>query len=77
MTSHPSARRSLKELFINHWKVAGELDWPKNMTIGSNNPLWVMNTSFHWSLSLIQTLLYPHHIYIKLGEDIGIFEFVN
>ena len=46
--------------FIIVWKVAGELHKPKNITVGSNNPLFVLNATFHWSPSLIQMLLYPH-----------------
>jgi hypothetical protein len=42
------------------WNVAGELQRPKNMTVGSNNPLCVLNAAFHWSPSLIRILLYPH-----------------
>ena len=46
--------------FIIVWKVAGELHKPKNITVGSNNPLFVLNATFHWSPSLICMLLYPH-----------------
>jgi hypothetical protein len=42
------------------WNVAGELHNPKNITVGSNSPLCVLNAAFHWSLSLILILLYPH-----------------
>ena len=31
----------------NHWKVAGELVSLKNMTVGSNSPLWVTKAAFH------------------------------
>ena len=47
---------------MNPWKVAGELVSPKNMTIGSNSPLLVQKAAFHSSSSLIQMLLYPHHM---------------
>ena len=47
ITSHSSAIMSLNELFINFWKVAGELDNPKNITIGSKSPLWVIKAAFH------------------------------
>ena len=59
MTSHSSAIMSWKELFMNYWKVVGELVSPKNMTVGLNNPLWVTKAAFHWWPSLICTLLYP------------------
>ena len=39
------------------WKVAGEFVSPMNMTIGSNNPLLVLNAAFHLSSSLMWTLL--------------------
>ena len=29
-------------------KGSGELVSPKNMTVGSNNPLWVIKAAFHW-----------------------------
>ena len=45
--------------FINIWKVAGELHNPKNITVGSDSPLAVLNAAFHWSPSLILMLLYP------------------
>ena len=35
--------------FIIVWKVAGELVNPKDITLGSNNPLLVMNAAFHSS----------------------------
>ena len=57
MMSHPSVMRSLNESFINHWKVAGEFMSPKNMTVGSKSPLWVIKEAFHWCPSLIQMLL--------------------
>ena len=42
MTSHPSVIMSQKESFMNHWNVAGKLQRPKNMTVGSKSPLCVM-----------------------------------
>ena len=42
------------------WNVAGELHNPKNITIGSKSPLFILKAAFHWSPSQIQTLLYPH-----------------
>ena len=44
------------------WNVAGEFVRPKNMTLGSNKPWFVMKAAFHSSPSLIRTLLYPHRI---------------
>ena len=41
------------------WNVAGELHIPKNITVGLNSPLFVLNAAFHWSSFLIRTLLYP------------------
>src|SRR5277367_2755679 len=57
--NHRSFFISLKILSIIVWKVAGEFQRPKNMTVGSNNPRLVLKAAFHWSPSLIQTLLYP------------------
>ena len=51
---------SLKMLSIIAWKVAGELHNPKNITVGSKSPRFVLKAAFHWSPSHIQTLLYPH-----------------
>ena len=42
--------------------MAGELHNPKNITVGSNNPILVLKAAFHWSPSLIRTLLYPHRM---------------
>ena len=50
---------SLKRLFIIAWKVAGELQSPKNITVDSKRPRLVLKSTFHWSLSLTQILLYP------------------
>ena len=50
---------SLNESFMNRWKVAGEFERSKNITVGSNNPFGVMNAAFHSSPSFIQMLLYP------------------
>ena len=56
----PSSMRLWKMVFIIVWKVAGELVSPKNMTVGLYRPLLVIKAAFHWSLSLMRTLLYPH-----------------
>ena len=42
------------------WNVAGELHNPKNITVGSKSPLFVLKAAFHWSHSRMRTLLYPH-----------------
>jgi hypothetical protein len=52
--------RSLNISFIILWKVAGELQRPKNMTSGLYNPNSVMNAAFHSLPYLMQILLYPH-----------------
>ena len=70
--SHPSAIISLKELFINLWKVAGELDSPKNMMVGSNSPFDMMKAAFHWLLSLILMLLYPDQM-LNLAKMVASF----
>ena len=58
--THPSLSLSLRMSFTIAWNVAGELHNPKNITVGLNSPILVLKAAFHWSLSLIQTLLYPH-----------------
>src|SRR5882724_7607014 len=55
----PSSISSLKMLFIIIWKVARLLVKPKNMTRGSNKPLFIQNVAFHSSPSLIHMLLQP------------------
>ena len=50
----------LKMSSIIAWNVTGELHIPKNITVGSKSPLFVLKAAFHWSPSLILTLLYPH-----------------
>jgi len=42
MTTTPSSMSSLKMLFIIIWNVAGLLVRPKNMTRGSNRPLFIL-----------------------------------
>jgi hypothetical protein len=39
------------------WNVAGKLHIPKNITVGLNNPQFVLNAASHWSSALILTLL--------------------
>jgi len=55
---------------MNRWKLAGELLIPKNMTFGSKRPWRILNAPFHWSSSLMQILLYPHHISNLLNSSI-------
>ena len=57
---NPSLILSLRVSFIIAWNVEGELHNPKNMTIGSYNLRLVLNAAFHWSPSLMHTLLNPH-----------------
>ena len=57
---HPLSIISSNVMSIIDWNVAGEFHIPKNITIGSNNPLLVLNAAFHSSPCLIQILLYPH-----------------
>ena len=57
--SHPSAISLVNIAFIIVWKVAGELVSPKNITVGLNSPLLVMNAAFHLSPFLMCMLLYP------------------
>jgi hypothetical protein len=56
ITMHPSIISEKMESIIA-WKVAGELHIPKNIMVGLNNPQFVLNAAFHWSLVLILTLL--------------------
>lgn len=44
---------------MKDWNVAGEIVNPKNITVGSNDPLFVQNVAFHSSPSFIWILLYP------------------
>ena len=59
---------------MNSWKIAGELVSPKNMTIGLNRPLLMQKAAFYSSSSLIQILLYPHHILslVKYVESLSL-----
>ena len=54
-----SSIMSEKMLSIIAWKVAGELHIPKNITVGSKSPRFILKAAFHWSPSRIRTLLYP------------------
>ena len=60
MTVHPRSMMSSNVMSIIFWNVAGELDIPKNITVGSKSPRLVLNAAFHSSPFLIRILLYPH-----------------
>ena len=60
-TTFPSLIISLRISFIIAWSVAGEFVIPKNMTVGSKDPTYVVNALFYSSLSFILTLLKPHY----------------
>ena len=60
MTVHPRLIMSSNVMSIIDWNVAGELHIPKNITVGLNNPLFILKAAFHSSPCLIQMLLYPH-----------------
>ena len=62
MVSQFSRSSSVNIAFIMVWNVAGEFVRPKNMTLGSNRPWFVMKAAFHSSPSLMRTLLYPHRM---------------
>src|SRR5216683_6482276 len=44
------------------WKVTGELQSPKNITVGSYNLLLVVKATFHSWPFFIHTALYPHRM---------------
>ena len=52
--------KSPNMLFIMLWKIADVLEKPKYITVVSKRPHLVINTIFHSSPSLMQTLLYPY-----------------
>ena len=66
-TIFPVLIKSLSNLFIIAWNIAGELVNPKNITIGSKDPSGVVNAAFHSSPSFILMLLYPYlrSIFVK------------
>ena len=57
----PWSMNSSRISFIIVWKVAGELQRLKNITVGSNSPRLVAKAAFHSSPSLVWMLLNPHH----------------
>ena len=52
--------RSLRISFIIAWNVTGKFVIPKNITVGLNNPIYIVNASFHLSPSFILMLLKPY-----------------
>ena len=56
--------------FIILWKVTGALENPKYITVASKRPRLVINTVFHSSPSLMQTLLYPHVKNVRSGSGV-------
>ena len=58
----PILIKSLSNSFIIAQKVTGEFVSPKNMTVGSNDPLGIVKAIFHLSPSFIHTLL---QLYLK------------
>jgi hypothetical protein len=46
------------------WNVAGELQRPKNITVGSQRPKGMVNAAFQRSSGQINMLLYPQCISI-------------
>src|SRR6266853_4754374 len=56
------AIRLRNSIFIMAWKVAGELQSPKNITVGSYSPSLVMKVAFHLWPFFIRTVLYPHRM---------------
>ena len=60
------------------WNVVGELVSPKNMTVGSNSPLFVLNAAFHSSPSLIWTLLLQDYIkYFAKGKGVIVIKMMH
>ena len=41
------------------WNVTGELHIPKNITVGSKSPLFVLKAAFHWSPSTYSSQMSP------------------
>jgi len=63
--SQDSAILRAKTKFIIVWNIAEEFVNLKNMTVGSNKPLFVIKAAFHLSSSLMHTLLYPQSLVKK------------
>src|SRR5216683_6467795 len=62
MVSSPLAIWLWNSVFIIDWKVAGELQSPKNITVGSYSPSLVVKVAFHSWPFLICTALYPQRM---------------
>ena len=76
MTSHPSAIISLKESDMNHWKVGRGVGHAEEHNSGFiESP--VGNESGFPLVSVLDSDVVISPLYIKLGEDLGVFEFVN
>ena len=52
----PVLIKSQRILFIIIWNIIGEFLSQKNITVGSNDPSGVMNTTFHSSLFIIESM---------------------
>ena len=76
MMSHPSAIISLKESDMNHWKVGRGVGHAEEHNSGFiESP--VGNESGFPLVSILDLDVVISPSYIKLGEDLGVFEFVN
>ena len=76
MMSHPSGIMSLKESDMNHWKVEGGVGHAKEHNSGLvESP--VGNESGLPLVSVIDVDVVIPPSYVKLGEDLGVFDFVN
>ena len=53
---------------LKFWNVAGEFVSPKNITVGSNSPLFIENAAFHSSPSFMRILLLAPS-YVRFWED--------
>ena len=58
----PPSMRSANAVFMNVWKVAGALQRPKVMTVGSKSPRGVLKAALCSSPFLTRMLLYPHRM---------------
>ena len=76
MTSHPSAIISWKESDMNHWKVGGGVGHAEEHNSGFiESP--VSNKSGLPLVSVLDSDIVVSPSYVKLSEDLGIFEFVD
>ncbi len=76
MVTLPSPIRSRKMSFIIHWKVAGELVSPKNMTVGSNSPRLVRKAAFSF-VAFLDAYVVVSETHVELREVLGSAQFVN